>query len=186
MLTDRSFARTDDDGLDRPQIVPADVDGIVVHDDPEAVGRLRSLDLGSADVFVLPRNYATVASPTEFVFEQITSTIQKLGRQVGVKVAVPGETPRRSIHEKDAAIIAPVLVFTQAFIIEGGATLVFKFLEALSGYVKGRWGTTIARNRHAVLEVIITDGKKAKRIRYKGPIEGIQKIAAVAKEAFHE
>ena len=185
MPTGRSFARVEDDGLDRPRIAAAGVNGIVVRDDREVMENLCNLDLGSADVFVLPRNYATVTSPSEFIFEHVTSTIQKLGRQVGVNVAVPGETPYRSIHEKDAAIVAPVLVFTQSFVIEGGAALAFKFLEALSGYVKSRWGTAVARNRHAVLDVVITDGRKAKRIRYEGPIDGIPEVAAVAKEALH-
>jgi hypothetical protein len=128
----------------------------------------------SPSVSVLPRNFAVAESAEQFIFEAMTSTIQKLGRQVDLPIDVLGGGSYRSIHEKDAEIISPVLVFANAF------------LEHLGRHVANHWGPKAARTRHAVLEVVITNGPRTKRIKYNGPVDGLASIVSVAQKAFDE
>ena len=186
MKPTRSYARTEDDGLDRPSVTASSDGGIEIRSDPQTGALLQALNLKSSNVYILPRNFAVAKSPDDFVFEQTTITIQKLGRQAGVVVAVPGAATYRSIHEKDAELIAPVLVFTHQFLIEGGATLLAKLLEYIAAYVKSSWGARHASAREAVFEAVVTDGKKAKRITYRGPIEGLHSMVTIAETVFKD
>jgi hypothetical protein len=97
----KSYARTDDDGLDRPSVPVNQSSGVTIEDDDTAHRTLR-LSLESPAVYILPRNFEAAPSADDFVFEALTSTLQKLGRQAGIDVAVPGPRDYRSIHEKDA------------------------------------------------------------------------------------
>jgi hypothetical protein len=186
LKSQRSYARTEGDGLDRPSLSGRSDQRIDVHDDPQTGALLQGLNLKSSWVYVLPRNFAVAKSPDDFVFEQTTTTIQKLGRQVGVVVAVPGTGSYRSIHEKDVQIIAPVLVFAHQFLIEGGATLLVKLLEHVGAHVINNWGAHDVSDRDAVLQAIVTDGEKAKWITYRGPVGGLHSIVSIAESVFKD
>jgi hypothetical protein len=98
------------------------------------------LGIEPANVSVLPRNFATVQAPEEFIFEEMTPTILKLGRSVGLIVSVPGPSDSRTIHEKDTEVIAPILHFAQTFLVDGGASAAVAFLERLGRHIASRWG----------------------------------------------
>ena len=184
MNTERSYSRTEHDGLDRRKMSSFGAQPIVVDDDLETVVSLERLGLRPPNASVLPRNFVTAQSPEEFIFEEMTPTIQKLGRKVGLMVDVLGPVGYRSIHEKDAEIVAPVLLFAQSFLVEGGASLTVAFLEHLGHHIASRWGPKITRERAAVLEIVVTNGRRAKRVRYSGPLDGLATIVPVAQRAF--
>lgn len=181
------FARTDNDGLDRRLIrrIPAG-SPIMVEDDTTTRRRLAELGLDTPTFAVLPRNFAVAASADDFVFEKMTPVIQALARQVGLAITVPGPAAYRSIHEKDAEIIAPVLQFAHQFIVEGGATLTVLFLEHLGRHIAKRWGPKATRERDAVLEVVVTKGSRSKRLTYRGPVTGLAMIVEAAEKAFDD
>jgi hypothetical protein len=109
----------------------------------------------------------------------MTSTIRTLGRQVGLTIDVLGPPDYRSIHEKDYEIVAPVLQFTRDFLVEGGATLTVAFLENLARHLVSS-GSKKNRERNAFLELVVTHGKHAKRVTYRGPIEGLSSVVDIA------
>lgn len=150
----------------------------------EIAAQFARLDLVVPTTSVLPRNFLSVGSEDEFVFEQLTSTVRTLGRRVGLEIDVPGAAAYRTIHEKDHEIVAPVIQFSQAFLLEGGATLAVKFLEELAAYVASRWGPRKTVQTEAALEVVVTYGKRAKRITYRGPIVGLPEIVKLAQTVF--
>ena len=173
------------DGLDRRNSPKIDTDqSISCMLDGPAADRLLRLGIVASEVTVLPRNFDTAISAEHFVFEEMTGTIRTLGRQVGLKVDIPGPTAFVALHEKDAEIISPVLVFAHAFLVEGGAALVYRFLELLSNHIASRWGPKIASSRVAVLEVVVTCGQSSKRLKYRGPISGLPTVVEAAQVAF--
>jgi hypothetical protein len=185
--TEIKYFRTEDDGLDRRrarEIPPGE--SLRVENDEAVAAQLRQLGIDIAGISVLPRNFKTAVSPDDFVFEQMTSTIQTLGRQVGLAIDIPGPSSYRSLHEKDFEIIAPVIVFAHAFLIEGGATLTVTFLEHFARHIATRWGPKAARDRDAVLEIVVTRGEDAKRITYRGPVDGLPRVVDAARAAFGE
>jgi hypothetical protein len=185
MMTDRDDEQGDD-GLQRRRVrSEGDSPAIVIEDD-DAAARFEQLGLEVPALAILPRNFASATEPGQFVFEATTSTIRTLGRRVGLTLAVPGPTAYRGIHEKDHDVVAPVVQFAHAFLIEGGAVLVVEFLKELSRHVASRWGQKAARERHAVFEIVVTRGKRARRVTYNGPLEGLPSIVDVASRAFDE
>lgn len=181
----RTYSRKESDGLDRRKPRFDAGCGITVRYDV-AIDTLVKWDVTSASASILPRNFMIADSADDFVFEEMTPTIQKLGRRVGLTLRVPGPDRYRSIHEKDAQVIAPVLVFAHSFLIEGGAALTVAFLEHFGRFVASQWGPKISRERDAHLEIIITHGKRAKSVQYTGPIDGLATIIEVAREPFDD
>jgi hypothetical protein len=186
MTETRKYSRTEDDGLDR-RAAPgrAAVDSIEVRADATAE-RFAQLGLDVPSVSVLPRNFATVTSASDFVFEQMTSDMRTLGRRAGISVVIPGPTDFRALHEKDHEIIAPIVQFSHEFLIDGGAALAVAFLEQFAQHVASRWGIKKAKEMKAVLDVVITKGKNSKRITYQGPVEGLPRVAAIAQTVFNK
>jgi hypothetical protein len=173
------------DGLNRrnvPAVPKGETISIAAED---ATGtRLEGLGLQVPDVAVLPRNFESAATPEDFVFEESTSMIVALGRRAGVMVTVPGPSEYRTIHEKDAEIIAPVLQFSHQFLMEGGAVLAVAFLQELGRHVRKRWGGR-NRDRHAILEIAVTKGRSSKRLTYSGPPEELAQIVEAAQGLFN-
>jgi hypothetical protein len=132
----RGYWRTDHDGLNRRRAPETATDtGITVESDDVIIAHLEDLGISTPLASILPRNFANAESTEDFVFEQMTSTIRTLGRQVGLTIDVLGPPDYRSIHEKDYEIVAPVLQFTRDFLVEGGATLTVAFLENLARHL---------------------------------------------------
>jgi hypothetical protein len=165
-----------------PKLPPGQ--NIAVADDSTST-RLSEFGLDVSRFAVLPRNFMFAAEPEAFVFEESTAAIATLGRQVGLAVELPGSARIRTIHEKDAEVIAPVLVVTHAFLAEGGAAIVVAFIERLARYVRKRWGPG-AKERHVILELSVIKGKNSKRVTYSGPQEGLPEIVDVAARVFDE
>jgi hypothetical protein len=180
------YSRTEDDGLDRRRVPEVPKDTPILIEDDATAEHLAELGIEPSAASVLPRNFGAAKSSADFVFEQMTSTIRTLGRQVGLTIEVPGSSAYRSIHEKDYEVIAPVLQFSHAFLIEGGAALTVTFLEHFARHVASRWGVKRTRERDAIFEVVITRGKRAKRLTYRGPVHGLSSIVEAARAAFGE
>jgi hypothetical protein len=175
-----------DDGLQRRRV---HVDGTyppVVIEEDDATARFEQLGLEVPTASVLPRNFTSAARPDDFVFEAMTSTIRTLGRRAGLTLAVPGPHAYRAIHEKDHEVVAPVIQFAHAFLIEGGAVLVVEFLKELSRHIALRWGAKATRERRVLLEIVVTHGKHARRVTYDGPREGLSSVVEVAARIFDD
>ncbi len=183
-MKEHKFERTDLDGLDRRPAVIALDKPIVVEADETVAARLEQFGINAPRASVLPRNFAVANSPEDFVYEQMTSTIRILGRQVGLEITVAGPSGHHTIHERDHEIIIPVMQFAHAFLIEGGATITVSFFEHLARHLESRCGRREAREYEAAFELVVTRGRMAKRLTYRGPVQGLPSIVEAARTAF--
>jgi hypothetical protein len=154
-------------------------------EDDSTAARFAELGIETPRFAVLPRNFTQADSADKFVFEETTSALIALGRRVGLSVERPGSGSMRTIHEKDAEVIAPLLAVSHAFLIEGGAALVVAFLEHTVRYLRRGWGPN-ARDRRIILELSVTKGKVSKRLTYAGDQEGLHQIVTIATEMFDD
>lgn len=186
MKIEKSHERKEYDGLDRRKS-PEQTEQIVVGDlDTETTRRLYELRLSDKNPIILPRNFAVAESMDAFVFEEITPVIQKLGRQVGLAVGVPGAAQYRTIHEYDANLMPAVLVFASSFFSDAASELAVLFFKQVGRYLIARWGSKSTETKAVALEVVVTKGGKAKRIRYAGPPEGLESIVKIAQTVFFD
>lgn len=129
-------------------------------------------DGDEAAISILPRNFDSVSSPADYVFERETSTVIAIGKSVGLKIEVSGGRPFTTIHENDAQLIAPILHFAHEVLADASAVTVVHFLAALAKHIKSRWGAKKTAKDEAVLVVLVTKGKKTKQVTYCGPVDG--------------
>lgn len=173
-----------DDGLHRR--IRAGAGAPIVIEDDDTAARFLGLGLAVPAASILPRNFDAAGHPEDFVFEALTSTMLVLGRRAGLTLTLPGPRPYRAIHEKDHELVAPTVQFAQAFLLEGGAALAVEFFKEVSRHIASRWGVKVARDRRAMFEVVVTNGKHARRVTYEGPIEGLRSVVDFATRALDE
>jgi len=175
-----------DDGLDRKKPVPlTEAGSFHIREDTEFIERLDALGIGVPEIAVLPRNFKT-ATKEGFVFESSTSTIIKIGREVKLPLERLGNGSSLAIHENDASLIAPVIVFAQHLFLDGSAEIVIAFLTEFAKHIRGVWGNTKANSTLARLDFVVTDGVSTKSMTYEGPIDGLPHVVELARKALKD
>ena len=178
-----AYSRSESDGLDRQSRTRASVDiDTTIVDDETIAGRLQLF--GSPSAAVLPRNFAIAPFAEDFVFEATTSALRTLARRVGLSFDIPASSSYRSLHEKDHEIILPVLVFAHTLLVDGAASLTYKFLEALAAHLMSRQSSSARESSTVLVDLIITKNESAKRISYRGPASGLPSVVEVARHVF--
>ncbi|HMS26196.1 MAG TPA: hypothetical protein PKC80_02330 [Burkholderiaceae bacterium] len=163
---------------------------ISVSDYPSVADRIATLgcDFPESGVALLPLNFESATSITEFRQASEASTVRTLLRSAGLSYAEIVQRDKRPpyVHNNAFEWIAPTM-FISAGVLSQNPNVASVALSVLANYVtdffKGR-GKVAAVKLDVVVET--TKTKTSKRISYEGSPEGLRELAEVIREIANE
>lgn len=172
------------DGLDRRRVpLPPAGEQFVVTDFASVEERFASLRLAMPSVaFVLPRNFESAPSQDRWIYEAITPSLSIIARQAGLDLAVPGQTPPRTINEYSAEVVAAAVHIGALILSDATATALVQYFVHLAKYMKQRLDSAKSAEATIVQELIVSRNGKSKRVIYRGSIDGLPQIVEIAKQ----
>jgi len=148
----------------------------------------RARDLGCrvpTGLALLPRNFESAGSKDELLHESEAPTVRILWRRAGlVETPIEPEGERfPQISEKSFdEWVAPTIFVSGALMSQNPAVLSVA-LGVISNYLTECLKGIPMRSREAKLDVVVQVGKgQYRRLHYKGPVEGLQELPAIARE----
>ena len=152
----------------------------------DVVQRAQDLDCRvPTGLAILPRNFESAAAKDELLHESEAPTVRVLWRRVGV-VETPIEPEGErfpQISEKSFEEWVGPTIFVSGALMSQNPAVLSVALGVISNYLTEWFKGTPMRRRKAKLDVVVEVGKREyRRLHYEGPVEGLQELAAIARE----
>lgn len=148
----------------------------------------RAQDLGCrvpTGLAILPRNFESAASKDELLHESEAPTVRILWRRDGVEeTPIEAEGERfPQISEKSFEEWVGPTIFVSGTLMSQNPAIVSIALGVISNYLTDWFRGMPTGRRKAKLDIVLQVGKgQYKKLHYEGPVEGLEDLAAVARE----
>ena len=148
----------------------------------------RARDLGCrvpTGLALLPRNFESAGSKDELLHESEAPTVRILWRRAGlVETPIEPEGERfPQISEKSFDEWVGPTLFVSGALVSQNPAVVSVALGVISNYLTEWFRGVPTGRRKATLDVVLEVGKRQyKKLHYEGPVEGLQELAAIARE----
>jgi hypothetical protein len=135
------------------------------------------------NIILLPDNYNTIKDSSEAIFSSTTQTLKQLLNINSIKVNIPYDENKLILMDKrNNEWFGPILLFSTSILTQD-PNLLSVTLGVISNYLTDIFkGTATETDAHLNIILYDENSKKAKEIKYKGPIKGIKEITKTAKE----
>jgi len=139
---------------------------------------------GSTELVFLPRNFDSSPTPADLVAEATTVDVRRLLGKAGVVVSElkPESGEIRTIHEKSAEWVGPIIFVSGAF-LTGNTHVLSVALGVIGNYLTDFFKGSTSADNVAKLSVVLEKGDGTTlKIDYKGPPNQVQDLARVVEE----
>ncbi len=147
--------------------------------------RFKELGIGlPEEIAFLPRNFASVNSADEFLYDELVPTFRKLFRTNGINETELNPTMQlRTIHEKDGSWILPTF-FMSSMLLSNHPDAVTLALNIIGNYLSNFLHGTKSKDKQVTLDLLIENDpvRSFKKISYTGSIDGLSEVSKIVKE----
>lgn len=146
-------------------------------------GSLERLGISKIPDFALvPRNLATAPDAEHLVYERESLDLQVLARQVGLKLEPIAGSTMETVHENDATIILPALIFLGALLDRAETVLeIIELFKKIRDFVV-RHSRKPNEPIELSQEIFIHEGSHFERVSFKGPPSALPDVVESLKQ----
>lgn len=158
---------------------------IHVSDYVDVTQQAKALDCNvPAGVTILPRNFDTATSKDQLYHEDTTSSMKKILKNAGIELTpLEKEEKFGAIQEHDLSWAGPLLYFPAAICAEN-PELIVHTITTIANFLKDFVGGLTTTQKAKLSVVTETKSGKFRKIDYKGPIEGLDKIPDIVRSTY--
>lgn len=139
-----------------------------------------------SSICVLPDNYSTTKNSDEYLYSSSLETVRKLAKQNDLPLTIIGKNEDYELVENRAVEwFVPVLFISSLYYSQNPEAVTIA-LNMLANYLTKLFKTK--SDTDVNLKVILQDEetKKTKKVKYKGPAEGLKDLDKVIESTFKE
>lgn len=138
------------------------------------------------DFAVIPRNLLSAPTTDAFVYERESRDLQAIATGAGLKLAPLADGAFETIHENDASLILPALVFLYPLLeTYNKTTTIVEFFNNMLKLLSRQSGKPLSQIE-LTQEILVKKNSKSMKFSYKGPAENYMAVVSELKQRFDE